>query len=312
MTDVPAPSGTQHELALGEQRATIVEVGGGVRAYSDAGREVLESYPREAICDGGHGTPLFPWPNRLAGGRYEFDGRSYQLPLTEPARGNAIHGLMRWRPWTAHEHEPERVLMRAHLHPQPGYPFALALSAAYELSESGLTVTLGAENVGSRPCPFAAGQHPYLATGSAGDRPARVDDCRLTLPAASRLLIDPDSGLPVGTEPVAGTELDYRSARSLGEARIDTPFTALVRGEDGLARAQLERPDGAKLELWVDGSFTHLEVFTGDTLEPQRARRGLAVEPMSSPPNAFVSGDGLLRLAPGERWSASWGVRLLR
>ena len=51
------------------------------------------------LCDGAHGAPLIPWPNRLADGRYSFDGADHQLALTEPERHNAIHGLMRWRPW---------------------------------------------------------------------------------------------------------------------------------------------------------------------------------------------------------------------
>jgi aldose 1-epimerase len=312
MARPPAPSGEQHELKLGAQRATIVEVGGGVRAYSHGDRDVLEPYPREAICDGGHGTPLLPWPNRLADGRYEFDGGSYQLPLSEPARHNASHGLMRWRPWSAREREPERVVMHARLHPMPGYPFTVDLTAAYELVDGGLTVTLGAENVGDHACPFGAGQHPYLATGSHAGEAARVDDCRLTLPAAARVLTDAQRSLPVGVESVAGTALDYRAGRVIGDAQIDSPFTDLARGGDGIARARLQCPDGVTVELWADAGFTHLELFTGDSLAPGRARHGLAVEPMSCPPNAFASGEGVVRLEPGARWSASWGVALVR
>ena len=95
------PSGEQHEIVRGEQRATIVEVGGGVREYDVGDRAVLEPYPVEAICDGAHGTPLIPWPNRLADGRYRFDGVDYQVAITEPAKSNAIHGFLRWRPWQA-------------------------------------------------------------------------------------------------------------------------------------------------------------------------------------------------------------------
>src|ERR1700716_2695147 len=96
----PVPSGEQHRIALGDQRATIVEVGGGVREYAVAGRPGLDPYPLHAICDGAHGAPLIPWPNRLADGRYRFEGAGYRLALTEPERSNAIHGLMRWRSWT--------------------------------------------------------------------------------------------------------------------------------------------------------------------------------------------------------------------
>jgi aldose 1-epimerase len=91
------PSGGQFALAAGDQRATIVEVGGGVRAYQVAGRPVLQPYQAGAMRDAAHGTPLMPWPNRLADGRYNFEGTDHQLALTEPAKHNAIHGLLRWR-----------------------------------------------------------------------------------------------------------------------------------------------------------------------------------------------------------------------
>ena len=55
------------------------------------------------MCDGAHGAPLIPWPNRLADGRYSFGGTEYQLALTEPENRNAIHGLLRWRNWRARE-----------------------------------------------------------------------------------------------------------------------------------------------------------------------------------------------------------------
>ena len=103
------PSGEQFEIAHRDQRATIVEVGGGVREYVAGRRAVLDPYPREAMCDGAHGAPLIPWPNRLADGRYAFDGTEYQLALTEPERGNAIHGLLRWRNWQAIERSADWV-----------------------------------------------------------------------------------------------------------------------------------------------------------------------------------------------------------
>jgi len=47
-------------------------------------------------------------------------------------------------------------------------------------------------------------------------------------------------------------------------------------------------------------------VFTGDI--PAVQRRGLAVEPMTCPPNAFRSGDALVTLEPGESHTAAWGL----
>jgi len=79
-----APSGEQVEISFGDQLAVVVEVGGGIRSYSAAGRDVLDGYGVGEPSASGRGQVLAPWPNRLQDGSYEFDGRSHQLPLTEP------------------------------------------------------------------------------------------------------------------------------------------------------------------------------------------------------------------------------------
>src|SRR3954468_6773557 len=119
------PSGEQFEIVHGEQRASIVEVGGGIRTYTHGERDVLDPYPLQQICDGAHGAVLMPWPNRLRDGAYGFDGSSHQLDLSEPEKRNAIHGLLRWVPWRALQRQADRVVMGSRLHPRPGYPFDL-------------------------------------------------------------------------------------------------------------------------------------------------------------------------------------------
>ncbi len=52
-----------------------------------------------------------------------------------------------------------------------------------------------------------------------------------------------------------------------------------------------------------------LQLYTGDTLAPERRRLGLAAEPMTCPPNAFQTGDGIVRLEPGDTFVGRWGVR---
>jgi len=300
------PSGEQFEIVSGSQRAVIVEVGGGVREYSVAGRPVLHPYDVGEICDGAHGAPLIPWPNRLADGRYRFEGADYQVALTEPAKHNAIHGFLRWRSWRVLQSEPDHVVMGTRLRPLPGYPFALDVSVAYELGAQGLTVATRALNVGERACPYGAGQHPYLSPGEGS-----LDDCLLELPARTRILTDPQRQLPTGSEPVQGSEFDFRSARRLGELRMDSAFTDLTRDADGRATTRLFRPDGSCVELWVDECHPFIELYTADTLAPARRRGGLAVEPMTCAPNGFQSGEGLVRLGPGESLTTRWGVRLV-
>lgn len=301
----PPPSGEQYVLAWGSQSATVVEVGGGVRTYMVDGRDVLHPYNRAAVCDGAHGTPLVPWPNRIADGRYSFDGADQQLDLTEPDKHNAIHGLLRWQPWRLIQRTPPRVVLGTRLHPQPGYPFTLDVQVEYTLTGQGLTATTTATNRGSTPCPYGHGQHPYLSPGD-----GLVDACLLQFSAGTRIVTDPVRQLPTGTEAVAGTQYDFRAPRLIGELAIDFAFTDLVRDDDGRAQVRLTGPDGATALLWVDGTFPVLELYTADTLGAARRRTALGTEPMTCPPNAFQTGERVVRLEPGQSHTTSWGARL--
>ncbi len=299
------PSGKQVQIAAGGHRATIVEVGGGVRAYEVAGRPVLDPYPAEAMCDGAHGAPLIPWPNRLGDGRYRFDDTSYQVALTEPEKRNAIHGFLRWRPWQVLEHQASRAVMGTRLYPRTGYPFTLDVKVDYQLSDDGLVVQTTATNLGDQACPYGCGQHPYLSPGT-----GLIDDCTLSLEAGTRILTDDHRQLPIGIEAVRGTAFDFRGGRRLGDQRVDHAFTDLERDAAGRAWARLSAPDGHRAELWVDEHYAIIEVYTGDTLSSSRRRRGLGTEPMTCPPNAFQSGQGVVRLEPGRSLTTTWGARL--
>lgn len=105
------PSGEQITITAGDQQAVVVEVGGGLRSYSVGGRELVDGYRADEMSSSGRGQVLIPWPNRLQDGSYEFDGWRHQLPLNEPERRNAIHGLVRWATWTAAEREPHRAVI---------------------------------------------------------------------------------------------------------------------------------------------------------------------------------------------------------
>ena len=300
--DATAPSGRQIEIALGEQRAWIVEVGGGLRSYSTGGREVLDGYPADEMCSSARGQCLVPWPNRIRDGSYEFAGLHQQLPLTEPEQHNAIHGLGRWANWTIAKQAADSVTMEYRLHPQPGYPHALVLAVEYRLDADGLTVRTTATNVGQCACPYGTGAHPYLTVGT-----PTVDSVVLRAPGRTRLITD-ERGIPTGAEPVAGSEYDFTAPRPIGKAKLDTAFTHLERDDDARARVHLASPDGeTATTFWLDEHYRYLMLFTGDPL-PDVNRRSLGIEPMTCAPNAFQSGDGLITLEVGESFAAAWGI----
>jgi aldose 1-epimerase len=297
------PSGSQWPIESGEHRAVVVEVGGGLRAYRAGGVEILDGYPADQLCPGCAGQVLAPWPNRIRDGRYTFDGEAYQLPLTEPGRHNAIHGLVNWARWRRTSFNGESVCVEHELVPVPGYPWPLLLRTTWSIGAGGLLATHEAVNLGARPAPFGLAAHPYLRIADVD-----VDDLLLRVPARSRLLTDARH-LPIGAARVASGDYDYTAPRRLGTARLDTAFGELDRSGDGCTAVSLSTVDGREVTVWADSAFGWWQVYTGDTLAPGRRRRSVAVEPMTCPPDAFRSGRDVVVLQPGQRWRGSWGIR---
>jgi aldose 1-epimerase len=307
---VVAASGEQFEISGSGYRAVVTESGGTLRLLEHDGRPLVDGFGEDEVSSGGRGQLLVPWPNRIRDGAYTFGDWSLQLPLSEPSRLNASHGLVRWVAWTMEEHTTASVTLRYRLMAQSGYPWTLDLEVVYDVSADGLTVTQSATNLAGEPAPYAQGAHPYLTVG-----PGPCDTWELTLPAATRSLSDPERLLPVAREPVDGTDHDFRMARPLRRTAFNHGFTDLVRDATGRATTLLRDPaSGHGVGLWVDQAHRWLMVYTADDA-PATARRSVAVEPMTAQADAFRTGEDLLVLAPagqpGSQFSASWGIRAL-
>lgn len=294
------PTGQQWTIGHGPFEATVVEVGGGLRTLTRDGVDLVAGYGADEACASGRGQQLMPWPNRIRDGRYAFGGTEHQLSVTEVARGNASHGLVRWALWELVELEDDMVTVGYRLHPQPGWDHFLDLRTTYVLDDSGLIVTTAARNVGPSAAPFGYGAHPYLAIGE-----ALLPDVELSIPADSWLEVD-ERLLPHATHPVEGTDLDFRESRRVGEGRLDTAFTDVLRDDDGMWRCTVSATDRTTT-LWADAAFSWLQVFTA-IAEDRKGEVGIAVEPMTCPADAFNSGDDLVVLEPGEEWTGTWGI----
>ncbi|SDK12902.1 aldose 1-epimerase [Actinopolyspora mzabensis] len=302
-------NGRLYEIRSGHHRALVGGVAATLLSWQVAGEEMLLTHPPEDVGEGFQGKTILPWPNRIDGGTYEFNGERLQVPINEPSRNAALHGLMNFVEWEPVRHRADSVSLRYLLHPQYGYPFRMAFLVEYSVDRHGVRCTLTAENTGSHEAPVGWANHTYISAGTGG-----TDSMELRLPTATYYRTN-DRLIPTGTASVAGTEYDFRSGRTIGSTTMDTAFKDLARNRRGHATVRFGRTEGPDVLLWVDESYGYLQVYTDDApseQRPQPARSGITVEPNTCPPNAFVTGEAVRVLRPGERHAGTWGLLVPR
>lgn len=313
------------ELARDESTAVISPIGASLLSFAVGERPVV--VPMGAF----DGAVLAPWPNRIADGRFDFNGRSHLLPITEPERQTALHGLVAGVEWTVAKRTECAVSLEFSLKPSEGYSFTFALSIDYELAEAGLSVRARARNLGTDAAPFGFGFHPWLSPGVVAETSTRglVDEAQLLVPATT--WFEPDDRLiPSGVRPFDdGTVIpadhaaeesacivckDFRAIRTIGGAVLDDAFGSPRRGSDGWSRARLKGADDREIVVAMGPGFRTWQVCTGDGLGDDLARQAIAIEPMTCPPNAFATGtaeEDFDVVAPGQDLSVEWSLSLL-
>jgi aldose 1-epimerase len=306
MTHAPlALSGARFDLTAGEYTASISAIGASLRTLQFRGRDLVVPFDEDELRPSFRGATLAPWPNRVVDGRYTFAGVEQQLSLTEPPRGHALHGLAAWLNFEPVEQSDSRVVVSAVIEPQAGYPHRVRVDVEFELDEHGLRSTVSGHNLSDAPAPWGTGPHPYLVAGA-----GRVDDWTLSLPAGQVLTVDerlsPVALADVATE--ADGSFDFRAPRPIGDLFIDHAFTDLGRAEDGNASVTVSDSAGSGVRISWGTECAWVQVHTADLPDAATSRLGLAVEPMTCPPDAFNSGEDLIVIEAGQSVSAAWTI----
>lgn len=304
------PAAEEFEIGLGGARATIGSVGGSLLNLEIGGRRYAHSHdlrtPWRPVP--GAGKVMVPWPNRTAGGRWTFEGQPRQLEITEPERGNAIHGLVSDAPWKVAEQSRSQLTLETTIDASPGWPVPLRTTVRYEVGGWGLRVTHGVHNLGDRTVPFGLGAHPYLVPGE-----AKLSDCEIKLQASKVMPYDAETMLPTGRlQHVQHTPYDFRRGKLLclvlQDMDLDNTFGRCRARPDGAIRHSVTGVQGG-VELWTDNAFRWVHAFQWLPEDPPG--HAVAIEPMTCPPNALNTGVDLINLPAGKSWHANWGIRPL-
>lgn len=293
------PTGHQYVLRRDAVTARIAQVGASLRSLSVGGVDIVPPYPRDSPTPMCSGVVLAPWPNRVRDGVWLDDGESRALSISEPRFRNASHGLLRFASYEVRGRSEDAVELGAPVVPQTGYPYLLDTSVRYRLLDTGIEAIHTLTNRGAADAPVALGTHPFVTIGDASPH-----ESVLRIPAGTRFETD-ERMLPIGEAPVAG-QFDLRDGRRLGDVSLDTGFADLRHDDDGLVRSTLTAPDGRRVTLWQGEGFDYVQAFTTTGYPGQSLV--VAIEPMTAPADAFNSGRGLRRLAPGEAWTLRWGI----
>jgi aldose 1-epimerase len=230
--------------------------------------------------------PLVPYANRIADGRFAFDGADYQLPLNFGDHPHSIHGFGWQTSWTASETGVASARLIHEHHGEAAWPSAYRAEQRVVLTPSQLSMSLFVTNIGDGAMPVGLGFHPYFLADAA---------TTLTFGAGGLWLSTPDM-LPDAQAP-ADTLGDWASPAIVrGSTLVDNAYT----GWDGTAIVQ--RGDGVRLTMTAtDADWLHVYRPTGEAF--------FCLEPVSHMPDA-INRDGMPILAPGETASLSMTIAI--
>ncbi|HEX6984035.1 MAG TPA: aldose 1-epimerase [Planctomycetaceae bacterium] len=310
LTDLDSGSTARIAVAFGFNCYEFVAALGGRRV------DVIASQP-EFVERGEKpsrsGIPiLFPFPNRIKGGRFVWDGREYVLPKDRVGYNldNAIHGFCLDRPWrvtrrTANGATGEFRLSRDAAECRDCWPADFVIEVRYEVLGPALRCDVRVTNPDAVPLPFGFGTHPYFKLPLAGD--SRFEDCLVQAPAAERYeLID---NLPTGRTVPAEETIDLREGVALGGLKLDDVYTGLSYEPHGLVTRVVDPKAGLEVVQTCDRSFRELVLLT-----PFWAQ-AVCVEPYTCTTDAIHLQEqgfdaGLRVLKPGEEFRTWFELRV--
>ncbi len=259
-----------------------------------------ESELKKDLATSFKGSNLFPFPNRIDSGKYEFEGNKYQLFVNFPQENNAIHGLIFDKPFEVIETKNSDVAASAKLRYSSkgnfqGYPFRFELDVDFIFEENkGLTVSTTFANSDNKTIPVADGWHPYFQLQS------KVDELLFSFPSEKTYEVN-DRLIP------SGKSIDYKlfnSQKQVKDTTYDTCFG--LNEKEGTALITIYDPAlQGGVSIWQEtgkDKFNYLQIYTPPT------RKTIAIEPMTCIPNSLNNKVGLISLLPGKKINVNWGI----
>ena len=276
------------QIGQGELTATVNSLGSSLTSLAENNFNLIEPDTPTQLYPG---SVLAPWPNRIRDGRYQYNDLTYQLPLNEPQKGNALHGLVAYEQWEVIYDSETEVQLQYLLDKPDIYPGKLSLNSFFKIENNQLEVKISAKNIGRKSAPYGISIHTYLVAGGI----VKNNGLNLKIPADKYLAVDETRLLPIELRDVVNTKFDFQSGNEISDLFIDHAFKY---SENQPRQVELLNPQGDGAVIEFDDQSNWIQVHTADRDGGEKSRVAVAVEPMSCPPDAFNSKVDLIELAP--------------
>ena len=247
------------------------------------------------------GSKLFPFPNRIKNGLYNFDHVQYQLPINYPNEGHAIHGLVLEKSFEVFneavtQDEAAVSIVFDYNGALSGYPFPYKLTIDFILNVEGLTCSTIVQNLSEKTIPVADGWHPYFTLNGL------LDNFLLKIPSTEIVEVD-DRMIPTGAL-IPTTK--YRTGAKIADEAFDTCYA--VPPNAGIAELELTNTTAdITLVMWQEtgkNKYNYIQIYTPPS------RDFIAIEPMTCQPDVFNNGKGLILLESNASASFTFGIKL--
>lgn len=258
-----------------------------------------EGFPLPDSRPSGHGIPLlFPFPNRIRGNQFEWNGKIYPLPHDQVSHNktNAIHGFCLDRPWRVTGETGNRLTAEFQLsvdapERRDFWPADYLIRATYTLQDTSLSLDIEVENPDTVPLPWGFGTHAYFRLPLSAQ--SEVTHCLFQAPVDAQWeLID---ALPTGmAAPLDGPLTELPEGLRMRDVALDDAFR-LISGASGCEI--LDEADGYQIVQSFSPDFTQMVIFTPP------GRDAVCLEPYTCITDAINLSDvetGWQVLDPGE------------
>ncbi len=282
---------------------------------ADVGGRTVDVIASQPGFEAGSGSPshsgipiLFPFPNRIRDGRFHWQGRDYQLPLT-PGHPHSLHGFCLDRPWRVLSQDEDSVTGCFQLSVDAPdlyehWPADYILELRYTVRGGTLAAEFTVENPSEELLPWGLGTHAYFRLPLAAD--SSVADCLMVTPADEEWeLVD---CLPTGIRRQVDDVTDLRRGEPVTGRRLDHVLTGLTATGEVIETLVMDQRTGLQVAQLFPRDFRELVVFTPPWMDAVCMEPYTCVTDAINLEQAGIDA-GWQTLAPGDRFQTQIVIR---